>query len=114
MNLRPILRLCPVLIAMLVLPACSVSQGNRPNQSGRQESMTQKDINAVLRDHDTELLAIPRVIGVYVGLLPDGKTPCLKVMVTEKTDDLERRIPKSIEGYPVVIEETGIIRPLRK
>ncbi|HEV2842154.1 MAG TPA: hypothetical protein VGW39_12585 [Chthoniobacterales bacterium] len=37
----------------------------------------QRDINAVLRDHDTELLAIPGVVGVYVGLLEDGKTPCL-------------------------------------
>ena len=75
--------------------------------------MTLRDINAVLKDHDKELLAIPGVVGVYVGLLPDDKTPCLKVMVVKETEDLKRRIPKSIEGYPVLIEESGVIRPLK-
>jgi len=74
--------------------------------------MTQRDINAVLRNHDKELLAIPGVVGVYIGLLPDNKTPCLKVMVVKETEDLVRRIPKSLEDYPVVIEESGVIRPL--
>src|SRR6266581_1176843 len=40
-----------------------------------------RDINAVLADHDKELLAIPGVVGVYVGLLSDQKTQCLKVML---------------------------------
>ena len=76
--------------------------------------MTRKDINAVLRDHDKELLAIPGVVGVYVGLLPDGKTHCFKVMVLKETDDLKRRIPKTLEGYAVLIEESGVIRPLNR
>jgi hypothetical protein len=82
-------------------------------QTGKQESMTRRDINVVLKDHDKELLAIPGVVGVYVGLLPDDKTPCLKVMVVKETEDLKRRIPNSIEGYPVLIEESGVIRPLK-
>ena len=45
-------------------------------------------------------------------LLPDDKTPCLKVMAVKKTEDLEKAIPKTLDGYPVEIEETGIIRPL--
>ena len=75
--------------------------------------MTRKDITTVLKDHDKELLAIPGVVGVYVGLLPDDKTPCLKVMVVRETEDLKKRIPKSIEGYPVLIEESVVIRPLK-
>ena len=74
--------------------------------------MPRRDINAVLRAHQNELMAVPGVVGIYVGLMDDGKTPCLKVMVVEKTQDMERQIPKSLEGYPVVIEETGVIRPL--
>jgi hypothetical protein len=70
------------------------------------------DINAVLRAHDRELLAIKGVVGVYVGLLDDGKTPCLKVMVVAKTAELEKAIPKTLEGFPVIIEVTGEIRPL--
>ena len=59
-------------------------------------------------------MAVPGVVGVYVGLLDDNKTPCLKVMVVEKTEELTRKIPKSLEGYPVVLEETGVIRPIMK
>ena len=71
-----------------------------------------RDINAVLRDHDKKLLTIPGVVGVYVALLDDGKTPCLKVMLARKTAESDRHLPKSIEGYPVVSEVTGEIRPL--
>lgn len=77
-------------------------------------TMSRRDINLVLKEHDAELLAIPGVVGVFVGLLQDGKTPCLKVMADRKTPELESRIPKSLEGYPVVVEETGPIRPLQK
>lgn len=72
-----------------------------------------RDINAVLADHDDELLAIPGVVGVYVGLMKDDKTPCLKVMLARPPADLERRIPHSLEGHPVVMEVTGEIRPLK-
>lgn len=74
--------------------------------------MPKRDINAVLADHDEKLMAIPGVVGVYVGLLKDGKTPCLTVMAAQKTPELVRQIPGTLEGHPVVVEETGIIRPL--
>jgi hypothetical protein len=86
--------------------------------AGCQENMAQdkttpkRDINAVLRDHDKELLAIPGVVGVYVAVLDDGKTPCLKVMLAQKSAETERAIPRTLEGYPVVSEVTGEIRPL--
>ena len=73
-----------------------------------------RDINAVLADHDDRLLAIPGVVGVSIALLEDGKTACLKVMLSERKPAAEQPIPKSIEGHPVVIEVTGEIRPLRE
>ena len=74
--------------------------------------MPKRDINAVLRAHDQELMARPGVVGVYVGLMADGKTPCLKVMLLRKDAKLQRSIPSSLEGYPVVTEVTGEIKPL--
>ncbi len=79
-----------------------------------QDTSPSRDINAVLRAHDKELLAIPWVVGVYVGLLEDGKTPCLKVMLSTKSPEADGAIPKNIEGFPVVIEVSGEIRPLDK
>ena len=115
MNLGQMLKivLCSGLTVVLLSIACSAAIRSPVNQTGQQESMTRKDINAVLKDHNKELLAIPGVVGVYVGLLPDNKTHCLKVMVVKETEDLKRRIPKTIEGYPVLIEESGVIRPLK-
>ena len=86
--------------------------GCQKNMAQDNSPSPKRDINAVLRDHDQELLAIPGVVGVYVAVLEDGKTPCLKVMLARKTPESERNIPKSIEGYPVVSEVTGEIRPL--
>jgi len=99
---------CIIGFALFALTAgCpkNMAQDNSPSPK--------RDINAVLRDHDKKLLAIPGVVGVYVGVLEDGKTPCLKVMLARKTPEAERDVPKSIEGYPVVSEVTGEIRPLK-
>jgi hypothetical protein len=91
--------------------AVAFTTGCRGNMAQNNSPSPKRDINAVLRDHDKELLAIPGVVGVYVAVLEDGKTPCLKVMLARKTPESER-LPKSIEGHPVVTEVTGEIRPL--
>jgi hypothetical protein len=75
-------------------------------------SSPKRDINAVLGAHDKELLAIPGVVGVYVGTLEDRRTACLKVMLARKNPETERKIPNLLEGYSVVVELTGEIRPM--
>ena len=97
---------------MLLSMACPASRQSPVDQPSQQESMARKDINDVLREHDQELMAIPGVVGVYIGLLPDNKTRCLKVMVVKETEELKKKIPKSLDGYSVLIEESGVIRPL--
>jgi len=82
------------------------------NMAQNNSASPRRDINAVLRDHDKELLAISGVVGVYVAVLADGKTSCLKVMLAQTSAETERAIPKTLEGYPVVTEVTGEIRPL--
>ena len=71
----------------------------------------QRDINLVLRDHEKQLMTIPGVVGVYIGQLEDHKTSCIKVMLARETKEAGR-IPKTLEGYRVVTEVTGEIRPL--
>ena len=77
MNLRQLRKigLCSVLSVILLSIACSAAIRSQAHQTGQQESMTRRDINIVLKDHDKELLTIPGVVGVYVGLLPDDKHP---------------------------------------
>ena len=82
--------------------------------SEKNSSVPERDINAVLRDHDKELLALPNVNGVYVGVIEATKKPCLKVMLKHTPSKNDPRIPKEIEGYPVVTEVTGEIHPLKQ
>jgi hypothetical protein len=89
-------------------PACK--ENNQPKETI--PPMHQKDIKTVMDDHVDELMALPGVVGVYIGVLEDEETPCIKVMVVEKTSELEEKIPETLESFPVVIEESGVIRPM--
>jgi hypothetical protein len=103
-----------MLFSSLALLSGCHPDGRQVRAQNQSPSMPERDIDAVLRAHNQELLAIPGVVGVYVGLLADQKTPCLRVMVVKKTKSLEQSIPKSLEGYPVELDETGVIRPMQR
>ena len=72
-----------------------------------------RGINEVMEAHVKELMELPGVVGVFIGALDDG-TPCIKVMVIKTTSELEEKIPNYLEGHPVLILETGEIKPLSK
>ena len=91
--------------------ATTLSITGCPMESKTPQPAPTRPIVDVLRDHTAEIMAIPGVVGLYEGVLNDG-TPCIKVMVERTTRELEQRIPKNLEGYPVAIHETGVIRPL--
>ena len=103
-----------ILGAVALALSLAVAGGCHSPMTSEGTTGPRRDINAVLADHDDQLLAVPGVVGVYVGLLEDEKTTCLKVMLARKDRKLERSIPRVIEGYPVVTEVTGEIRPLHQ
>ena len=72
------------------------------------------DINDVLRAHEKELLALPEVRGVYVGLCSEKcEELCLHVMLARESAAARQALPKSLGGYLLVAEVTGDIRPVR-
>jgi hypothetical protein len=71
-----------------------------------------KAIEGVLKEYTKELMSIPGVVGTGQGLCDDK--PCIKVFVIKETPEVDQKIPRMLEGYPVVIEETGKIRALPK
>jgi hypothetical protein len=77
------------------------------------KSQHQRDINAVKDAHAEELMAVPGVVGVYVGALDDGQ-PCIVVMIKVSRDSIQDKIPSELEEYSVVIEESGPIVPMRE
>ena len=68
-------------------------------------------IAEAIATHAERLLAIEGVSAVYEGLTEDG-LPCIKIGVVRKTPVLEASLPSALEGWPVLVEETGEIKPL--
>ncbi len=69
-----------------------------------------RPIREVLAERTVEWMAIPGVVGTAVGEW-EGRS-CIKVLVAEMTAELAARFPTDVEGYPVVVEETGEFRAL--
>ena len=72
--------------------------------------MPGKPIEAVLQEHTDKLMDLPGVVGT--GLSQCQGEPCIKVFVAAKTPDLQAKIPTTLDGYQVVVEETGTFRAL--
>jgi hypothetical protein len=75
--------------------------------------MKRKPIDKVFKENQEKLLAIPGVQGYYQSLLEDGND-CIVIMIDKLTDENRSKLPDSLEGYPVVIEAGGEIKPLPK
>ena len=67
--------------------------------------MPQKPIEQVVKDVTGEWMALPGVVGTGIGEL-EGQL-CIKVFVAEKTDELTAKIPATVKGHRVILQETG-------
>lgn len=83
--------------------------GNGDAVEREQVGMQQKTIEAVLQEHTDALMSLPGVVGTAQGECVGE--PCIKVYVVRQTPQLLEQIPAAIDGYPVVVEESGEIRP---
>jgi len=69
-------------------------------------------IEDVQKTYGDDLLKLKGVVGHGIGM--KGKEKALKVFVKDDAakKHLEKLLRDTIEGYPVVIEVTGVIKPL--
>lgn len=74
--------------------------------------MPRKSISDILARHTGGLMAMPGVVGVGEGVFR-GK-PCILVFVAKKDAEALRRIPTSLDGYPVRVETSGEFRATPK
>ena len=65
-------------------------------------------IATTIERHSAELLEIPGVVGVAEGAR-DGR-PIVQILVERRTPELLSRLPQALDGHPVVVIETGVIR----
>jgi hypothetical protein len=67
--------------------------------------MPQESIRTVLERHAQRIASLPGVVGVAEGETSDG--PCIMVFVAERTPGVTGRIPSELEGWPVLVRESG-------
>jgi len=85
--------------------------GCRANNAGSEgKGQVPKSVEQALKEHSGRLLSLPGVVGTGEGV-SNGK-PCIIVYVVRASAALTREIPASLDGYSVVIEETGEVRAL--
>ena len=74
--------------------------------------MDGRTIEQVQEAYTDEWMAIDGVEGTGIGLFEDE--PCIKVFSSRPAEELKDKIPSVVEGYPVIIEETGTFRALER
>lgn len=102
-----------VLLNIVVISAAGSIVGcsyARFGEVEKERPMPERTIEQVQEDHTDEWMAIPGVEGTAIGLF-EGK-PCIKVFSSRKAEQLHPPIPSVVEGYPVIIEQTGTFRAL--
>jgi hypothetical protein len=106
---RLITLLFPFLLMTVISCGCRTS-ARTPAPPASPSAM--RPVRDVITAHSAELMALPGVVGLYEGETSRHQ-PCIRIMVAERTHDLVARLPQHLEGYPVEIEESGTIHPMR-
>jgi hypothetical protein len=72
--------------------------------------MPRETIRRVIERHAKRIGSLPGVVGVAEGEMSDG--PCITVYVAEKTPEVMCQIPPDVEGWPVLVRESGEFQAL--
>ena len=64
-------------------------------------------IEQVIDRHVERLRALPGVSGLGIG--EQAGKPAIVIMVKDLTSDVKASLPRTLEGYPVVVEKSGEI-----
>src|SRR5687767_6997643 len=102
----PVLRSCAAgLFALGLAAACGREPGEASDTAHDQERPMTEDhpdvaeLARLIETHAEELMSIPGVEGMAVGLLADDRTPCLQILVEKRTPELEARLPDTLDGH---------------
>ena len=72
--------------------------------------MSEHSVTEVFEANQVSLMLLPGVVAVGIGE-HDGR-PCIRVMVEKATQAVKTGIPDQLDGYQVIVDETGPINAL--
>jgi len=68
-----------------------------------EKKMQAKTIEVVLEEHTDKWMDISGVVGTAIGEYEGN--PCIRIFVVKKTEELMKKIPSQVEGFPVIIRD---------
>ena len=72
-----------------------------------------EEISQVRKRHEAELLGLPGVVGIGVGLTEGAQgVPCILIQVEKLRPVYEAEIPKNLEGVPTRVVVVGEVEAL--
>jgi len=96
-----------IIIAAGGLAGCS---SNSAGDLGKGSLVGEKTIEQVLEEKTDQWMAIPGVEGTAIGLFQNK--PCIMILSSVAPRQLRSKIPETLNGYQVVIQQTGTFRAL--
>jgi len=100
-------------LSAVVISAAAILCGCRHGSTTESEKgyrMPARTIEQVLKENTDKWMAVDGVEGTAIGQYK-GK-PCIRIFASVKAEELRGKIPPAVEGYPVIIEQTGAFRAL--
>jgi hypothetical protein len=98
-----------IIIAVGVLSGCS---RDNAGYLGKGSPVNKKTIEQVLEERTDQWMAIPGVEGTAIGLFEDK--PCIMILSSVAPQQLRSEIPETLNGYNIVIQETGTFRAMEE
>jgi hypothetical protein len=80
----------------------------RPTPPDTSKGAPAMTINTVIQSHAEELLEISGVVGVAQGT-HEGHS-VVQILVERRTPELVARLPRTLDGYPVIVVQAGELR----
>jgi hypothetical protein len=102
---RPIIFI--LILAMLAASGCVKRKDSKIIRDMRSRSIEQ-----VFDAHRDSLLSILGVVGA--GIAKSENKPCIMVMVQDSSEEILRQIPQELDGYKVIVEQTGEFKTLSR
>ena len=72
--------------------------------------MRRKTIESVLQKYNNKLMSMSGVVGTAIGKY--RKQPCITIFILSQEPEIRQRLPSTLDGYAVRVEETGEFQAL--
>jgi hypothetical protein len=93
-------------------PGTQPATPNSPNDKNSGDKMMRKSITAVLESNTHLWMEIPGVNGTGEGQDPNGN-PAIIIFTDRDAADIQSKLPSEKDGYPIIIREIGVVKPMK-